>query len=289
MKDLLNNKNTTAIFDLIFVCNGHYSSPFVPKYPGQEVFRGRQMHSHNYRSKDIFKGERILVVGAGASAVDLISHASEVAAFVAQSYHLQESLDFFSEIRLVQRYLEIVQLTKDGAIFSDGTHDTFTMIVYCTGYLYSFPFLSPDCGISVDDNYVSLLYQHCININRPTMAFIGLCQFVMASQLMDLQVRFALKFFTGAKEFPSREEMLYSEKYEIRKRLCSGLSLRKVHVMGPYLETYQQDLANIAGIKPIRAVLLRLFKEVIEIFKTEKLDLRKCNFEIIDDENFVKL
>lgn len=48
--------------------------------------------------------------------------------------------------------------------------------------------MSIDCGLSVDDNYVQPLYKHCININRPTMALIGLPYYVCASQMFDLQV-----------------------------------------------------------------------------------------------------
>lgn len=57
------------------------------------------------------------------------------------------------------------------------------------GYKYTFPFMSIDCGLTVDDNYVQPLYKHCININRPTMALIGLPYYVCASQMFDLQVK----------------------------------------------------------------------------------------------------
>lgn len=101
-----------------------------------------------------------------------------------------------------------------------------------TGYKYTFPFLSIDCGISVDDNYVQPLYKHCININRPTMALIGLPFYVCASQMFDLQVRFVMKFFSGKKPMPSKKEMLRDTEIEMQKRWDKGYKKRQAHMMG---------------------------------------------------------
>lgn len=57
-----------------------------------------------------------------------------------------------------------------------------------SGYTFSFPFLSVDCGLSLEDMYsVQPLYKHLININRPTMAIVGL-QICAYSYMYDLQV-----------------------------------------------------------------------------------------------------
>lgn len=37
------------------VCNGHYNTPAFPEYPGQDIFKGRQIHSHDYRCAAPFK------------------------------------------------------------------------------------------------------------------------------------------------------------------------------------------------------------------------------------------
>lgn len=59
VKDLLHDKVDTHIYDAIFVCNGHNSAPSFPKppYPGAELFRGRQSHSHDFRRAQDFEGE----------------------------------------------------------------------------------------------------------------------------------------------------------------------------------------------------------------------------------------
>jgi cation diffusion facilitator CzcD-associated flavoprotein CzcO len=51
---------------------GTWSRPFVPYYPGQETFRGEQLHTVGYPGAEHFRGRRVLVVGGGASAVQLL-------------------------------------------------------------------------------------------------------------------------------------------------------------------------------------------------------------------------
>lgn len=54
--DLLNEKLLTNIYDTVFVCNGHFFEPSIPKTEGAETFKGKLFHSHDFRSADHFKG-----------------------------------------------------------------------------------------------------------------------------------------------------------------------------------------------------------------------------------------
>lgn len=58
---------------------GTWTRPFWPHYPGQERFRGRQLHTADYVSADEFAGQRVIVVGAGVSGVQLLEEISRVA------------------------------------------------------------------------------------------------------------------------------------------------------------------------------------------------------------------
>lgn len=49
--------------------------------------------------------------------------------------------------------------------------------------------LSVDSGIHVEENYVQPLYKHIINIEHPTMAFIGIPTTLIPYPFMDLQVK----------------------------------------------------------------------------------------------------
>lgn len=59
---------------------GTWTRPFVPHYPGTETFRGRQLHTTDYRGPAGFAGRRVVVVGGGSSAVQLLLEIATVAA-----------------------------------------------------------------------------------------------------------------------------------------------------------------------------------------------------------------
>lgn len=62
----------------IINATGTWEHPFVPWYPGATRFRGRQLHTKDYRSADEFVGKHVLVVGGGISAVQLLDEISRV-------------------------------------------------------------------------------------------------------------------------------------------------------------------------------------------------------------------
>lgn len=51
---------------------GTWDRPFIPYVPGIETFTGAQLHTHDYGQPSDFAGKRVLVVGAGISAVQLL-------------------------------------------------------------------------------------------------------------------------------------------------------------------------------------------------------------------------
>lgn len=60
---------------------GTWDRPFWPRYPGQETFRGWQLHTAQYPGPEKFAGQRVVVVGGGASGTQhLLEIASSAAA-----------------------------------------------------------------------------------------------------------------------------------------------------------------------------------------------------------------
>lgn len=57
VKDLANNKIEKQIFDAVVVCNGHDFAPRIPKIEGIENFKGKVMHSHDFRKAATFTGK----------------------------------------------------------------------------------------------------------------------------------------------------------------------------------------------------------------------------------------
>ncbi|MDX2560577.1 NAD(P)-binding domain-containing protein [Streptomyces sp. TX20-6-3] len=59
---------------------GTWDRPFWPRYPGQETFRGHQLHTAGYPGPEEFAGKRVLVVGGGASGTQHLMEIADVAA-----------------------------------------------------------------------------------------------------------------------------------------------------------------------------------------------------------------
>jgi cation diffusion facilitator CzcD-associated flavoprotein CzcO len=58
---------------------GTWGQPYIPPYPGQELFRGLQIHSADYRTPALFAGQRVLIIGGGNSGAQILAEVSQVA------------------------------------------------------------------------------------------------------------------------------------------------------------------------------------------------------------------
>jgi cation diffusion facilitator CzcD-associated flavoprotein CzcO len=57
---------------------GTWDAPYIPEYPGWARFKGRQLHTHDYRIASEFAGQHVIIVGAGISAVQLLDEISQI-------------------------------------------------------------------------------------------------------------------------------------------------------------------------------------------------------------------
>ena len=66
----------------LVIAAGRNHEPFLPTWPGQDLFKGTILHSSQYKNSELFKGKKVLVVGFGNSggeiAIDLWEHGSQV-------------------------------------------------------------------------------------------------------------------------------------------------------------------------------------------------------------------
>jgi cation diffusion facilitator CzcD-associated flavoprotein CzcO len=80
---------TTRTYAGVIVASGVHWVPGTPKLPG--TFVGLTMHSCRYKSPEIFRGRRVLVVGAGNSGCDIAveagRHAAQAFLSVRRGYH----------------------------------------------------------------------------------------------------------------------------------------------------------------------------------------------------------
>ncbi|MDC7815751.1 ArsO family NAD(P)H-dependent flavin-containing monooxygenase [Pseudomonas sp. BLCC-B112] len=63
----------------VISATGTWSHPVIPTYPGQELFKGQQIHSAHYVEPSEFEGKTVLVVGGGNSGAQIYAEVSKVA------------------------------------------------------------------------------------------------------------------------------------------------------------------------------------------------------------------
>jgi hypothetical protein len=56
----------------VVVATGYEHTPYVPEWPGKDSFAGELLHSCAYRNPAPYLGKRVLVVGAGSSAMEIV-------------------------------------------------------------------------------------------------------------------------------------------------------------------------------------------------------------------------
>ena len=94
----------------------------------------------------------------------------------------------------------------NGVRFIDGREDEIDLVVYCTGYRITFPFLSPQIE-DPTDNQIDL-YRRVVSVDNPGLYFIGLIQPLGATMpIAELQSKWIADLVEGAAELPPREAM----------------------------------------------------------------------------------
>ena len=132
-------------FDAVLVCNGHYAQPFTPEVDGAAAFEaagGVVMHAHDYRAPRAaaFGGKRVLLLGAAASAEDIARELAGVAAAVLVSH--ASNGPAVARDGPISRCPALARLTGGGeAEFATGERVAVDVVLFATGYRFSFPFL----------------------------------------------------------------------------------------------------------------------------------------------------
>ncbi len=99
-----------------FVINatGTWTRPAWPRYPGAETFAGRQLHTHDYTSAEEFAGQRVVIVGAGISATQLLEEISRVADTLWVTRAPLEWVDPPSQAQLRENLERVEERTRAG-------------------------------------------------------------------------------------------------------------------------------------------------------------------------------
>ena len=246
------------VFDAVVVCNGHYTEPrtAADDIPGLDAWPpGKQMHSHSYRVPGPFADQVVVIVGASNSGADI----SREIAGVAREVHMADRWAPAATCRRLPGYRNlwlrsmVERADADGTtvVFRDGSSVRADVVMHCTGYKYSFPFLLTAAGdgdtavVSVDDNRIHPLYKHVfVPQLAPHLAFIGLPFKVIPFPMFQLQASWVAGALSGRIQLPSEEEMMEDVRALYSELEVMGWPVRYTHCMKHSQFEYDEWLAE---------------------------------------------
>lgn len=217
-KALETGMENTETYDAVVVATGHYNVPYVPSIPGisawKEAYPGALSHSKSYNSPETYRDKKVIVVGNSASGVDIGMQLSTVCRKPLISSSRSESLFLPEPNPDKLECPEIVEFLSpednDRAVrFSNGhIEEKVDAILFCTGYFYSYPFLSPlDPPIVKDGSRTLHIYQHIFYIEQPTIVFPVLNHKVIPFPMAENQAAVIARVWSGRLVLPSKQKM----------------------------------------------------------------------------------
>lgn len=156
--------------------------------------------------------QKVVVVGNSASGIDV---SVQIAAVLQQPLLLSarsESPPYLSDNPQIKIVPEIVEfITADRAVrFADGhVEKDIDHVLFCTGYLYTFPFLSsltPPVEVP-NGSRPNNLFQHIFYYPQPTLTFIGLPLKIIPFPLSEAQAAVIARVYSGRLPLPALDEM----------------------------------------------------------------------------------
>ncbi len=233
-------------FDALIFCNGRHSTPAIPTISGIEEFQGKIIHSLCYRNPEMFKKQKIAVLGTGPSGEDisrqLSLHAKQVYVCARPgSYEfLKPEKGIYGPGKNISRHGTIQKIQNNSLILEDNTVLTnIDTLFLCTGYQLDTRLLQDVPGIEILDQGQSVwpLYLHMFYPEDHTLGFIGLPRKVIPFWLYQYQGALAAAIYSGRATLPTEKAMMFSCSQQRLRRSGTG-SLHKLDNIGyPYINT----------------------------------------------------
>merc|ERR1711988_1555600 len=221
-------------FDAVVISNGHYATPSGPAISNikefSERYPGSIIHSKHFRRPDVSRDKKVVVVGNGPSGTDIALQINGVCrqpALLSVKEATPEERLAHTGCREVPQISEFL-VEQRGVRFADGSVETdIDAVVFCTGFMYSYPFLDKKLGLITDGKGVHGLYKHLIHIEHPTLVFPGLNIKAIPWPTAEAQASVFAALWANTLSLPSKAEMRqWSQDLEKRKESA-------LHVFSP--------------------------------------------------------
>ncbi|XP_026673478.1 dimethylaniline monooxygenase [N-oxide-forming] 2-like isoform X2 [Ceratina calcarata] len=285
-EDLEGKVETTKTFDAVVVCNGHYTVGHVPHIPGIESFPGGSIHSHQYRVPEVYAKKKVCILGASWSGIDIALEVSEYAEKIYLSHNLPKPVDSVMAKNVEQRP-GIQSVQGNVFIFNDGSMAEVDSFIYCTGYEFTYPFMSTKVEMRTENNQVEPFYKHLIHIDYPSLFVMGLPAIVIPFPMFHIQAQYILAILEGFIKLPSAKQMREASEAEKRDLLNQGIPLRHITKLKERQWAYYDEMAKAANVRGFPPVIKKIYDHSNAMRELDFTTYKNYQYRIIDDENFV--
>lgn len=237
IKDLKKDEIQSEEFDYVIIATGHFSTPNIPYFNGIETFFGRILHSHDFRSAQDFIDKDVLLIGNGSSAEDIALQLHKYGAKSVTISYRTKPVNFkwpntIKEVSLVTK------IDKETIYFKDNSSEKVHAIIYCTGYLYYFPFLDDNLRLKTGKNLCpSGLYKTIVWLKQPRLFYVGMQILTFSFNIGNLQSWYIRDVILGKINLPStKDEMendiaLWQTKAKLVKNFFDYIYFQKEYVL----------------------------------------------------------
>jgi len=181
-------------------------------------------------------------VGHSASGLDLANQISLVSIqplIISERAESVLSLDNTGIKKYLPEIKELIVENRSVRFANGHIENKVDFIVFCTGYMYSYPFLTTLSPPVVSNGArVQNLYQHIFYYPRPTLSFLGLPKRIVPFPVSEAQVAYVARILSGRLQLPSNIEMKNWE-----EALLANTGEKGFHTMGfPLDASYINEL-----------------------------------------------
>ncbi|MCJ1238747.1 hypothetical protein MMC14_006738 [Varicellaria rhodocarpa] len=228
-RDLLTSSSSTIPYDAVAICSGHYTVPYIPSIPGIGEWNRTNpniiTHSRCYRDPSHFSNKKVLVVGNAASGIDIANQISNFSLNPVLNSH--RSVPMFAPKSSIEGVPEIAEFLPVSSghpravrFIDDRIEKEIDAALFCTGYLYSYPFLKslPTVLVSSDGFRLQNVYQHIFYNLHPTLSFLALPMKVLPFPQAEAQAAVIARVWSGRIHLPSYSSMVAWEKARVEDK-----------------------------------------------------------------------
>ncbi|KAI5918922.1 hypothetical protein F4810DRAFT_549352 [Camillea tinctor] len=257
-KDLLSGETSLQTYDAVVVASGHYTTPFIPDADPSansmvdirafdKAHPGVITHSKLYRNPEQYRGKKVVVVGAGPSGLDIAAQirtvckapllvSAKAGSPASTLAHLGADV---SQVGEIARFLPEEKGVVLRALDDDQTERVETdidAILFCTGYLYTFPFLQTLAGppLVTSGRRVRGLAKHFLHVAHPTLVFPGLPMKIIPFPLSESQAAVFARLWANALPLPALEREddagdVDGKEYHVFPKGADGRYINELH------------------------------------------------------------